>query len=105
MKTFVGLGYIIYDKEYQKFKSKSEEFADWSTQIASTPAKYFFGEVLCELEPGAAHPIDALTQLPGFDFSDFGLNLGGILYECGVTPDEIEERWNYPSFYFINSEL
>ena len=82
---------------------RRNEIIDCMHMFSMNPSKYFFGEIIAEMEEGSAHSIESLAALPGLvDDGSFGIKYGSMLYDCGLSAEEINQNWCSPNIYFVH---
>lgn len=106
--VYVGVGWLVDEATRNKMLNhivnteRRNEVADCFHRY-NINGKWFFGEMVCEIEAGDAKNIETLAALPGLtDDGTFGFKYGMILYDCGFTIDEINEEWGTAQIYFVH---
>lgn len=106
--VYVGVGWLVDETTRNKMLNyivnteRRNEVADCFHRY-NINGKWFFGEMVCEIEAGDAKNIETLAALPGLtDDGTFGFKYGMILYDCGFTVDEINEEWGTAQVYFVH---
>ncbi len=107
--VYIGIGYIITEQERTAMlnniitNERRNEIIDCMHRISPSPSKYLLGEIIADMPEGSAHSIESLAALPGLTKGpEFGLKYGLILYDCGLSPEEINKNWANPNIYFVH---
>ena len=109
--TFVGVGYLLSERERQQLMGHLENtniqrydnIMDNMFCYDSGEEKWFFGEIVCELDSqGDAKSLETLAALPILqDDGTFGLKYGEMLLDCGLSVEEINTKWGKPNIYIV----
>lgn len=106
--VYVGVGWLVDESTRHKMLNhivntdRRNEVTDHFHRY-NINGKWFFGDIVCEIEEGDAKNIETLAALPALvDDGTFGMNYGMILYDCGFTIEEINEEWGTAQIYFVH---
>lgn len=110
-KAYIGIGWIVNEEDRKKILA-GINLADRKDAIRNCFHQYnqkgqwFFGELIAEIPEGNAKNIATIAALTGLNtIDDFGLEYGSIFYECGISIDEINEKYKVANFYFIHWDV